>query len=623
MEEILASVQVRRDTKANWETINPILLEGEATYELDTDMFKIGDGIKHYSDLPYHNKVGPQGPQGEPGPTPQISMNVSTGNPGTNASVSVTGTAENPVINLTVPRGDTGKTGSTGPKGDTGSSGVYIGTSQPTDSSINVWIDSDGEPTEVIDDFSREAIGQLNGDFLEFGSILDITETKGKNMFNILTLWDSNLENGTAEKFRYVAVQLPNGVYTVSTNVPDNTSSNVASVIANLDGLTFSSDSAGVFIGRPRTLSVTSGVMYIGVRTESGRGYNTYSKDTFEYYIQIESGLEETEYEDFGHAGKESKRLASLQNRLDKLNVDANMHKAVCSDIPHGFLITSFHTIKVNGVVLSISYDGYNVEEIKEIYADDTGTTGNPDISKIGKYFYLTFTGLGVTSEGKRKIKILRSLDLQNWDLYTEVIPDFSAFSQGEADSLWAPEIFADNDGSYYMSFSAYRKTSDVQRGYTVYSYIIKFDDCSLKTYSNPVQLTNIPFFDDNYLYDVTYFNDNGTYYCMVHDGYIYTSQSIYGPFTVHAKLPTSRYTEGCTIKKYGDHFFCWADEVMSGGGGATDPSVIRHLMLYVTKDFNNWIIRDCGEDIRHPKILGSYGSEMAIAEKVYIDSLS
>lgn len=163
-EEILASVQVRRDSKANWESVNPILLNGEAAYEQDTDMFKIGDGVKRYSDLPYHNKVGPQGPQGEPGPTPQISMNVSTGNPGTSASVSVTGTAENPVINLTVPRGDTGETGSIGPKGDTGSSGVYIGTSQPTDSNINIWIDSDGEPTEVIDDFAREEIGSLKDD---------------------------------------------------------------------------------------------------------------------------------------------------------------------------------------------------------------------------------------------------------------------------------------------------------------------------------------------------------------------------------------------------------------------------------------------------------------------------
>ena len=32
-EEILASVQVRRDNKANWEAVNPILLDGEAVYE--------------------------------------------------------------------------------------------------------------------------------------------------------------------------------------------------------------------------------------------------------------------------------------------------------------------------------------------------------------------------------------------------------------------------------------------------------------------------------------------------------------------------------------------------------------------------------------------------------------
>ena len=164
VEEILASVQVRRDSKANWEAANPILLDGEAAYEKDTDMFKIGDGINRYTNLPYHNKIGPQG---ETGATPQISMNVSTGNPGSSAEVSVSGTAENPVISLTIPRGDvgpTGKTGATGPKGDTGSSGVYIGTSQPTDSNINVWIDSNGEPTEVIDDFAREEIGRLKSE---------------------------------------------------------------------------------------------------------------------------------------------------------------------------------------------------------------------------------------------------------------------------------------------------------------------------------------------------------------------------------------------------------------------------------------------------------------------------
>lgn len=51
---------------------------------------------------------GPVGPQGLTGQTPQISVQVETGEPGSDAAVSVTGTAEAPVIHLTIPRGDTG-----------------------------------------------------------------------------------------------------------------------------------------------------------------------------------------------------------------------------------------------------------------------------------------------------------------------------------------------------------------------------------------------------------------------------------------------------------------------------------------------------------------------------------
>lgn len=43
-------------------------------------------------------------------------------------------------------KGDKGDTGNTGAKGDTGDSGVYVGTSAPSDTNVNVWIDSDGEP---------------------------------------------------------------------------------------------------------------------------------------------------------------------------------------------------------------------------------------------------------------------------------------------------------------------------------------------------------------------------------------------------------------------------------------------------------------------------------------------
>ena len=52
---------------------------------------------------------GPQGPQGEIGPTPEITIgDVTTGEPGTDAEVTIRGTAEAPVIDFTIPRGDTG-----------------------------------------------------------------------------------------------------------------------------------------------------------------------------------------------------------------------------------------------------------------------------------------------------------------------------------------------------------------------------------------------------------------------------------------------------------------------------------------------------------------------------------
>lgn len=54
----------------------------------------------------------PKGDKGDPGATPQITVQVKTGEPGTAASVKQTGTAEAPVIELTIPRGDTGSIGS-------------------------------------------------------------------------------------------------------------------------------------------------------------------------------------------------------------------------------------------------------------------------------------------------------------------------------------------------------------------------------------------------------------------------------------------------------------------------------------------------------------------------------
>ena len=54
----------------------------------------------------------PKGDKGDTGATPRITVQVKTGEPGTAASVKQTGTAEAPVIELTIPRGDTGNIGS-------------------------------------------------------------------------------------------------------------------------------------------------------------------------------------------------------------------------------------------------------------------------------------------------------------------------------------------------------------------------------------------------------------------------------------------------------------------------------------------------------------------------------
>ena len=46
-------IQWRRDTAANWTSVNPILANGEAGYETDTEKLKLGDGVTVWTLLPY------------------------------------------------------------------------------------------------------------------------------------------------------------------------------------------------------------------------------------------------------------------------------------------------------------------------------------------------------------------------------------------------------------------------------------------------------------------------------------------------------------------------------------------------------------------------------------------
>lgn len=58
--ELKTRIKWRRDTSANWTNNNPVLLDGEVII-VNTDAgetrFKIGDGIKTYTQLPFQDEA--------------------------------------------------------------------------------------------------------------------------------------------------------------------------------------------------------------------------------------------------------------------------------------------------------------------------------------------------------------------------------------------------------------------------------------------------------------------------------------------------------------------------------------------------------------------------------------
>ena len=53
--EILTTFQLKRGTAQRWIEVNPILKQGEPGFEYDTGKLKIGDGIRHWTELVYIN----------------------------------------------------------------------------------------------------------------------------------------------------------------------------------------------------------------------------------------------------------------------------------------------------------------------------------------------------------------------------------------------------------------------------------------------------------------------------------------------------------------------------------------------------------------------------------------
>lgn len=109
----------------------------------------------------YRGPIGPRGEKGDPGIQGPEGKQGPVGPAGPEGRQG--------------PKGDQGiqgQTGPTGPRGEPGPSGVYIGTDEPTDKTINVWIDTNGEPSvnyptsAEVERMINDAIGVIeNGSY--------------------------------------------------------------------------------------------------------------------------------------------------------------------------------------------------------------------------------------------------------------------------------------------------------------------------------------------------------------------------------------------------------------------------------------------------------------------------
>ena len=145
-------IQFRRDTTAHWTSINPILLQGEFAYSLDTGFAKIGDGTSTWTQLTYFGGTGPTGLTGSVGPTgstgPSVSILGSTGyvfSPGA-SGIGFTGsgisdiTSDGDYVTVTITSGS----GPTGPTGAAGTvSDIPPGSSAAAGSTGQLALDSD------------------------------------------------------------------------------------------------------------------------------------------------------------------------------------------------------------------------------------------------------------------------------------------------------------------------------------------------------------------------------------------------------------------------------------------------------------------------------------------------
>lgn len=224
-------IQIRRDTAANWAINNPVLLQAEMGYVIDTNEAKFGNGVDPWNDLEYFPTPGGTG-GGSPISTFFSGALVGTGITGLNFTgpgvSTVTDTNGVTTVNVTGTTGAAGATGSAGATGTNGASGVYFVALEFSSGSL---ISSPFLRAE--DDQGNSLIGASGWAFTRnSGSEITITFPTS----NFATAFTRIVEN-TSGSFLTAAVGISQTTGNYVVQIPGNTSINIKGLSNNFTGI--------------------------------------------------------------------------------------------------------------------------------------------------------------------------------------------------------------------------------------------------------------------------------------------------------------------------------------------------------------------------------------------------
>ena len=137
----------------------------EAVESAKSDVLSAVDNAQNYADSAQSASQAIQ----------NMNVEATTLEPDSDATVEKTVDAISGAVTLTygIPKGQVGEKGD---KGDTGGSGVYIGTSAPSDENIKVWIDTDEEGSDIY-----EPINELKKDVESLNEKISILANRGSS----------------------------------------------------------------------------------------------------------------------------------------------------------------------------------------------------------------------------------------------------------------------------------------------------------------------------------------------------------------------------------------------------------------------------------------------------------